>query len=61
VVRGVGVDELDSGLEGRESEDGEDEVSQNAQKQEMSMSAPPSPEAVKKEAVKPKKRVHWAF
>lgn len=45
--------------EERESDDGEDE--QNAPKQEKCMSAPPSPEAAKKEVVKPKKRVHWAF
>lgn len=45
--------------EERESDDGENE--QNAPKQEMSVSAPPSPEATKKEVAKPKKRVHWAF
>ena len=45
--------------EERESDDGEDE--QNAPKQEMSVSAPSSPEAVIKGIVKPKKRVHWAF
>jgi hypothetical protein len=45
--------------EERESDDGEDE--QNAPKQEKCMSASPSLEVAKKEVVKPKKRVHWAF
>jgi len=45
--------------EERESDDGEDFL--NAPKQEKCMSAPPSPELAKREVIKPKKRVHWAF
>jgi hypothetical protein len=45
--------------EERESDDGEDE--KNMPKQEKYMIATPSPEEAKKETVKPKKRVHWAF
>ncbi|KAG0647753.1 hypothetical protein D0Z07_6622 [Hyphodiscus hymeniophilus] len=45
--------------EERESDDGEDDLS--VPKQEKCVSAPPSPEVTKKEVVKPKKRVHWAF
>lgn len=45
--------------EERESDDGEE--AKEEPKQEMSVSAPPSPEAAKKQVVKPKKRVHWAF
>jgi hypothetical protein len=46
--------------EERESDEGEEDV-KGQPKQELSVSAPPSPEAVKKDMVKPKKRVHWAF
>jgi hypothetical protein len=53
--------EIGSIKEERESDDGEEEVMKEKPKQEMSVSAPPSPEAVKKEIVKAKKRVHWAF
>ena len=46
--------------EERESDDGEEDVKEGPE-QELSVSAPPSPETTKKEIVKPKKRVHWAF
>jgi hypothetical protein len=45
--------------EERESDDGEDVKEEP--KQEISVSAPPSPEMTKKEVVKLRKRVHWAF
>jgi len=45
--------------EERESDDGEN--GQNAPKQTLSISAPSSPDAVKKQMAKPMKRVHWNF
>ena len=45
--------------EERESDDGDDEL--RIPKQEKCLSAPPSPEVTKKELLKAKKRVHWAF
>jgi len=45
--------------EERESDDGEGE--QNPPKQDKCISAPSSPEVTKKQVVKQKKRVHWAF